>query len=81
MGYDGWKSNEIGGETNSKTTENNDGSTTEHHLSYSDTKGDRENHNHVVINTNENGKITSAHSSGYKEHRDSYDSDSSGSGK
>ena len=73
-GYGGWESTSDGKEVNSKTESHDDGSSTEHHLWNNSGDGyGRENHNHVVIEKDESGHITYAHSSGEKYSRNDPD--------
>ena len=67
MGWKGWTSSDSGNQINEKSDTNSDGSKTEQ---YMHSKGsDRADHNHVVVNTDSKGKITSAHGTGHKKNR------------
>jgi hypothetical protein len=68
MGWGKWFS--FGsGEVREKTESTPTGGTREQYLHTSGEGGSRRNHDHVVVNKNSSGKITSAHSAGKKDSR------------
>ena len=66
MGWSKWVKH-FGDLVSSKSVNNSDGSSSTHYLRAKG--GNRSNHNHVVVNKNSSGRISSAHGNTYKKDR------------